>query len=65
MLQATATMVMPARQDESAKEIRRLQRIVQDQSDQQRQDARNKTIPRVIIKINPGWDAYIRKSVKE
>lgn len=64
MLQAT-TWVIPARQDESAKEIRRLQGIVQEQSDRQRQEARNKTVPRVTIKINPGWDAYIRKSVKE
>lgn len=65
MLQATATMIIPSRQDESAKEIRRLQGIVQEQGDRADRAARNKSVPRVTIKINPGWDAYIRKSVKE
>ena len=65
MLQATATMIIPSRQDESAKEIRRLQRIVSEQGDRADRAARNKVAPRVTIKINPGWDAYIRKSVKE
>ena len=65
MLQATATMIIPSRQDESAKEIRRLQGIIQEQGDRADRAARNKVVPRVTIKINPGWDAYIRKSVKE
>lgn len=65
MLQATATMLLPTRQDESAKEIRRLQGIIREQGDRADRTARNKSVPRVTIKINPGWDAYIQKSVRE
>lgn len=64
MLQAT-TWVLPARRDESTKEIIRLQNIIQEEGDRSARAAKNKTVPRVTIKINPGWDAYIRKSVKE
>lgn len=64
MLQATV-WAMPARRDESTKEIIRLQNIIREEGDRSAKAAKNKTIPRVTIKINPGWDAYIRKSVKE
>lgn len=64
MIQAT-TSFTPNRWDESVQEIKRLQDIIREEGDRSAKAAKNQKVPRVTIKINPGWDAYIRRSVRE
>lgn len=65
MLQATATMIIPGRQDESAREIKRLNGELRNQTRELKNSMENQRVNIRLRGLPPGWDAYITKAAKE
>lgn len=65
LLQSTVAMVLPARQDEAAKEIKRLNGELRNQTNELKQSLQNQRVSVRVRGLPPGWDAYIRKAAKD
>jgi hypothetical protein len=65
MMQATHTMIVPQRKDEAAAEIKRQSSIIQQQTDELKRSLKDQRVNVRVKGLPPGWDAYIKKSVKD
>lgn len=65
LLQSTVAMVVPARQDEAAKEIKRLNGELRNQTNELKQSLQDQRVNVRVRGLPPGWDAYIRKAAKD
>lgn len=65
LLQSTVAMVVPARQDEAAKEIKRLHGELRNQTNELKQSLQDQRVNVRVRGLPPGWDAYIRKAAKD